>query len=290
MNNYLEGAGENLMFGGGDPGIHGLVPSDIEIRHNYFFKPLAWKGVWTVKNVFELKNAQRVLVEGNVFENNWVDAQDGFALVFKSENQSGTAPWSVTRNVTFRYNKIINTPSGLNIGASYGNALEGANRILVQQNLFDRVGTPALGGGGRLWQLVDDPTDLTFDHNTGFATSAALMLAALQKTYVTVRNNVIARGDYGIFGSGQGEGKQAIGYYLRASVITHNVIIGAKADLYPPGNFFPARAADVGFVAPNEGNFRLAHDSPYKRAGTDGRDLGADIDSLDAAIAGVVRH
>ena len=56
-----------------------------------------------------------------------------------------------------------------------------------------------------LWQLVDDPTDLTFDHNTGFATSAVLMLAALQKTYVTVRNNVNARGDYGIFGSGQGD-------------------------------------------------------------------------------------
>jgi hypothetical protein len=290
VNNYLEGAGENVMFGGGDPGIRGLIPSDIEIRHNHFFKPLAWRGVWTVKNIFELKNAQRVLVEGNVFENNWVDAQDGFALVFKSENQSGSAPWSVTRNVTFRYNKIINTPSGLNIGASYGGALEGANRILVEQNLFDRVGSPELGGNGRLWQLVDDPSDLTFDHNTGFATNAALMLAALQKTYVTVRNNIIARGEYGIFGSGQGEGNSAIAYYLRASAVTHNVIIGAKAELYPAGNFFPARLTDVGFVAPNAGDFRLAHTSPFRRAGTDGRDVGVDVDSLDAAIAGVVRR
>ena len=290
VNNYLEGSGENVMFGGGDPGIRGLVPSDIEVRHNHFFKPLAWKGVWTVKNIFELKNAQRVLVEGNVFENNWVDAQDGFALMFKSENQDGTAPWTVTRNVTVRYNKIFNSPSGVNIGASYNNAAEGANRILIEQNLFDRIGPPELGGGGRLWELVDDPSDLTFDHNTAFAASSALMLTALQKTFVTIRNNVLARGEYGFFGSGQGEGNRAIDYYLRASVITHNVIIGAKADMYPAGNFFPERIADVGFIAPNEGDYRLARGSRYKRGGTDGRDVGADIDSLNAAIAGVAHR
>src|SRR5207302_2038114 len=76
VNNYLEGAGENVMFGGADPSMHGLVPSDIEIRRNHFAKPLAWKignpeyaGIhWTVKNLFELKNARRVLVEGNLFE------------------------------------------------------------------------------------------------------------------------------------------------------------------------------------------------------------------------------
>src|SRR4029453_10702365 len=32
---------------------------------------------WVVKNHFELKNAQRVTVEGNVFENNWAAAQAG---------------------------------------------------------------------------------------------------------------------------------------------------------------------------------------------------------------------
>src|SRR6266513_2605324 len=76
VNNYLEGAGENVMFGGADPSIYGLVPSDIEIRRNHFAKPLTWKvdhpeyagTAWTVKNLFELKNAHRVLVEGNLFE------------------------------------------------------------------------------------------------------------------------------------------------------------------------------------------------------------------------------
>ena len=43
INNYLEGAGENILFGGADPGIPNLVPSDIEIRRNYVFKPLSWR-------------------------------------------------------------------------------------------------------------------------------------------------------------------------------------------------------------------------------------------------------
>ena len=60
------------MFGGGDPAIRDLVPSDIEIRGNHFFKPRAWRQgdpayagtAWSVKNLFELKNASRVLVDG----------------------------------------------------------------------------------------------------------------------------------------------------------------------------------------------------------------------------------
>jgi hypothetical protein len=43
VNNYLEAAGENVMFGGADPTIKDLVPSDIEIRRNHLAKPLAWK-------------------------------------------------------------------------------------------------------------------------------------------------------------------------------------------------------------------------------------------------------
>ncbi|MBL7983472.1 MAG: hypothetical protein JNM91_00670 [Flavobacteriales bacterium] len=43
VNNYLEGSGENVMFGGANPDILDLVPSDIEVRNNHFFKPLSWK-------------------------------------------------------------------------------------------------------------------------------------------------------------------------------------------------------------------------------------------------------
>ena len=81
-NNYLEAAGENIMFGGTRPGIPNLVPSDITIRRNQLSKPLAWMAqAWTVKNLLEFKNAQNVLVEGNTIENNWAAGQQGYAIV-----------------------------------------------------------------------------------------------------------------------------------------------------------------------------------------------------------------
>lgn len=42
VNNYIEGGGQNIMFGGGDPSISNLVPTDIEIRQNYLYKPAEW--------------------------------------------------------------------------------------------------------------------------------------------------------------------------------------------------------------------------------------------------------
>ena len=42
-NNYIEAAAENILFGGADPRIANLVPSDIVIRRNYLAKPDAWR-------------------------------------------------------------------------------------------------------------------------------------------------------------------------------------------------------------------------------------------------------
>jgi hypothetical protein len=71
-NNHLEAAGENVMFGGADPLINELVPSDVEILRNVLAKSFRWKKddeqfagtAWSVKNLLELKNARRVLIEG----------------------------------------------------------------------------------------------------------------------------------------------------------------------------------------------------------------------------------
>src|SRR5260370_21827542 len=100
------------MFGGADPKAPGLLRADIEIRKNHLFKPLSWKAddpsfagtQWTVKNLLELKNAQRVLVDGNLLQNNWTQAQTGVAVLFTPRNQDGTAPFSAVRDVTFTNN------------------------------------------------------------------------------------------------------------------------------------------------------------------------------------------
>jgi hypothetical protein len=120
-NNYLEAAGENIIFGGATPAIPGLVPSDIVIRRNYFYKPLSWRvgdasyaGIeWSVKNLLELKSARRVRIEGNIMENCWAHAQVGWAVIFNIFGDD-TSPDRV-EDVDFVYNIIRNTANGINL-------------------------------------------------------------------------------------------------------------------------------------------------------------------------------
>ncbi|MGC1651168.1 MAG: putative Ig domain-containing protein, partial [Candidatus Sulfotelmatobacter sp.] len=120
VDNFLEGSGENIIFGGGAATI---TPTDIEVRRNHLFKPLTWMpghpgfvggtdgNPFIVKNLFEIKNAQRVLFEANVLENNWGGVgQFGYALELTPKNQaSGTqnvCPICLVTDVTIRYSTI----------------------------------------------------------------------------------------------------------------------------------------------------------------------------------------
>ena len=58
--------------------------------------------------------------------------------------------------------------------------------------------------------------------------------------------------------------------------------------MYPPDNFFPPSLTDVKFVDLAHGDYHLARSSPYNNMATDGTDVGADIDALEAATAGVI--
>jgi hypothetical protein len=63
------------------------------------------------------------------------------------------------------------------------------------------------------------------------------------------------------------------------------------ASLWPSKNSFPADAAAVQFVNYKNGkggDYHLLPTSPFKNAGTDGRDLGADVDAVFVQIAGVL--
>jgi hypothetical protein len=292
LNNYLEGSGENVMFGGADPAIDGLIPSDIEIRGNHFYKPAGWRGGWTVKNLFELKNAQRLLVEGNVFENNWADAQVGFALVWKSANQSGGAPWSGTRDVTFRYNIVRNSTHGLNLSArgSLPNDIP-TSRVKVHDNLFEKIGPDSdFGGDGRLFQLLNDHRNIKLVHNTGFCGNSTIIFDGSVASGFVFADNAVNTGTYGVKGSGSSEGIPSLDEYVPGYVFVANIVISGDPERYPDGNFFPATMSDVGFADWTNGDYRLLSGGAYSGAGSDGHDPGADIDAVAAATAGVVRR
>ena len=103
--NYLEGGSETIMFGGADSSSDDKTPADIVIRGNTIGKKLAWFGqAIGVKNVLELKNAKRVLIEKNDFCCSWTQGQVGFGLTLTVRNQDGGAPWSTIQDVTIRNN------------------------------------------------------------------------------------------------------------------------------------------------------------------------------------------
>jgi len=294
VNNYLEATGENMMFGGGDPSISNLVPSDIEIRNNHFFKPTSWRGVWAaVKNNFELKNARRLLVEGNIFENNWLAAQNGWAVQLTVRNQDGACTWCTIEDVTFRKNIVRHASGGLNIlSTDDPNVSQNMKRVLIQDNLFDDINGTNWGSTGRLFQILGfvankGSVDLNFDHNTGFQQENLSFADGVSHTNFVFTNNLAPRGanGSGFTGSGTSQGISTLNTYFPGYVFLKNAIIGANASVYPADNFFPVSISDVGFVNDTGGDYHLSASSPYKNAGTDGRDVGADIDALNVATA-----
>jgi hypothetical protein len=299
VNNYLEGAGENLMFGGVDPRIPNLVPSDIEIRRNHFSKPLSWRvgsssyaGIhWAIKNLLELKNAQRVLIDGNLLEHTWRDAQNGFAVLFTVRNQDGRAPWSVVRDVTFTNNIVRHAGAGVNVlGSDNIHPSQQTQRILIKNNLFDDVNGSTWSGNGTLFQFMNGTTDVVVDHNTalhsGNFLTATFATSLMPNTRFVFTNNIAAYNQFGLFGDfGVGPGLPAIDAYFPGSVFARNAIVGGLASQLPPDNSFPATHSAVGFVDHARHNYALAPGTPFVRAGTDGRDLGADFAALAAAMA-----
>ncbi|MFL5575234.1 MAG: hypothetical protein ACJ79S_04625 [Gemmatimonadaceae bacterium] len=299
VNNYLEGAGENVMFGGADPAIAALSPADIEIRHNHFFKPLAWKDSgWVAKNLFELKNAQRLLVEGNVMENSWVNGQDGPAVAIKSTNQEGSAPWSHTGDVTFRDNVVRRAVTGIALAARPEErpVTNPTARVLIANNLFLDLGAPETGGGGtgKVIQLDGDLRDVTIERNTGIGRTNAIVFANGVTKGLRVRGNVFAAAQApwgnGAWSSadGHGVGIEAWHHHAPDGVNEGNVYVGRlDAKLFPRTNAYPEQLHLVGFADPQKGDYRLLRGSRVLGTAPGRTDPGVNYAALERATRGV---
>ena len=400
-NNYIEGTGENIAFGGADPAIPNLIPSDIQIRRNHIVKPLAWRnpvlpapgGVqasasgagslaggahyfkvvalmqsgaalarsspsaevsvrlasagavtvrwnavpgatsyrvyrgtsaggesrylevgapatsasfsgsgetsgapsggasqWAVKNLVQLKNAQRVTLEGNVIENVWKSGQQGYALVLTPRAEGGRVPWALVRDITIRYNTIRHANGGINIlGRDYNSpsGSEITRRIRIADNVFEDIGGSKWGGGGHGVIITQSPTDIVIDHNTFLQADNIVSIDDGASSGFVFRNNMARHNQFGVYGSRAGFGTAALKAYFPNAVFAKNVLGGGPASAYPSGNWFPSLAEFMAqFVDASRSDYRLVAGSPYIGAGTDGRSIGADIAALTAAQRG----
>ncbi len=322
VDNFLEAAGENLMFGGGAATEN---PQDLEIRLNYFFKPLTWMrcqpgfvggtsgNPFIVKNHLEFKNGIRVLFEGNVLQNAWGGfSQTGYSILLTPKNQNGHCPLCVVHDITIRYCTIGHVGGGIVMGdgkSDSGALSQGAWNESVHDVVIDDVNATAYDGGGYLFEEVNgNPLsaihDVVINHVTAVGADVKALLVSgndltnPQMNRFSWTNSIFATGSFGIISTGGGSANCAyhaggpagiLANCYNPYVFSQNALIAAKGN-WPTGNYLPATATAVQFVNYNNGsggNYQLQSTSPYKNAGLDGMDLGADINTVNSTIAGV---
>lgn len=330
VNNFLEASGENILFGGGPATV---TPADIEIRRNHFFKPLIWKPEapgfvggtsgkpFIVKNLLELKNAQRVLFDGNILDDSWGGVgQMGFALVLTPRNQNSQCPLCRVTDITLRNSVIRHMGSAMSIAnapADTGAIATAGERYSIHDLIFEDISADMYKGFGAFAMVISNGPqlqDVKIDHVTAFPDRVSFIVGADRSKPLpasfSVTNSILNAGERDVTSTGGGPQNCAYGVVqmgpeaifrscFREMTFTHNAIIN-PAKQWPKGNSFPKNKDDVGFVRVNqgkEGDYRLCWEkdkpasckkaSPFRQSGSDGKDLGADIDAVNAATEGV---
>jgi hypothetical protein len=325
-NNFLEASGENILLGGA-PGD--VTPADIEIRRNHFFKPLVWKPdqpgfvgsesgrPYIVKNLFELKNAQRVLLEGNILENCWGGfTQAGFAVLLTPSNQAGKCPSCQVSDVTIRYNKISHVAGVLQVATALSPrekaASSGGRRFSIHDLIVDDIDGQAYKGFGVFMLMVSAQPPLRsvrIDHVTAFPpkTLISILNGGSKIEDFTVTNSLFNAGMRQLISAGGGMANctrprdapiDVLNNCFANATFTHNLIIGGRKK-WPAGNIVVEDSVAAGirdFHDERSGIYRLCAEDGTKgckkrssglKAGTDGKDLGADVDAVEAATLGV---
>jgi hypothetical protein len=324
VNNFLEAAGECVLFGGD---ASTTVPTDLEIRRNHLFRPMNWElgqprfvggsdgNPFIVKNHFELKNAQRVLFEGNILENLWGGfSQTGFSVSLTPKgftnptNNMNLCPICQVTDVTIRYNTISHVAGGISIATvltgSGVRALAGG-RYSIHDVVMDDV-TTAYNGPGTLFKIMNDwprngLKDVTINHVTGFPDTHVLTLLDLawkpRISNLVFTNNIVGAGQYPVWSADGGPANCASSNVPITSIakcfspytFISNVIVASPypSSKWPTGNHFPEDFQAVDFLNYVNHDYALLPSSPYWGQATDGTNPGADMEALETAISGV---
>jgi hypothetical protein len=327
VNNFVEGGDSAVGFGGQGNPFGNPTDVEIRRNHLFkpwswmYGSPTYLGYAFGAKVALESKNSNRVLIEGNIMEHTWGDAGggavqggDGSIAWLGPKNQNNSCPTCDASDITFRYNLIRHAGAGpyiFDAPSDTGGVAVQAKRYSIHDNLLDDISTSYSrngSGNGILHRFLGTtifapPRDLMVFHNTGLTTGIGfLSLTATNVMFVnfSFTNNLEIGGMYGISGCLSLFGTAALNTCAPGYTFAGNVIVGGKSNL-PGGVLEPATASAVGFANFNNGNggdYRLCQGagnpvstctaaSPYMNAGTDGRDIGADLTTLNSLITGV---
>lgn len=259
LNNYVEGGAENILFGGADPANAELIPSNIEISGNVLFKPETWKqNKFTVKTLFELKNAKNVRFTKNYLANNW----EGSAFRITVRNQDGGATFSTIEDVEISGNIIVGAGEGINIlGSDDTYPSQMLKRLSIKDNLFLNLGGEGFDGSGYFIQVASGDT-ITIANNTVFNQGNIITFYGEQPRAFVFTNNVTGHGRYGVHGPID-VNSPAARAMIHANIFFNNMSIGSGDVNVPAGNEFVGSVDKLGFMDPAAQDFRLRPDSKY---------------------------
>ncbi|MBX3298140.1 MAG: right-handed parallel beta-helix repeat-containing protein [Acidobacteria bacterium] len=269
INNYVEGGAQNIMFGGADPPNAEMIPAGIEVRENHLNKPKDWVGKYTIKTIFELKDARNVVFADNLLTNNWI----GSAFRITVRNQDGKAPFSTIENVVIRGNVIDNAGDGINILGRDDNFPSQVLRgLTIENNLLLNIGAKGLEGSGYFIQASEGES-ITIANNTSLNSGNIVTLHGNIPRGFIFRDNITGHGDYGIHAPLDRRSDAAKAMFFGNVFINLNRI-DASGFSFPDGNLMVNDIGDVGFTDPAGCNFVLTTKSKFKGK-------GASIDQID---------
>ena len=248
---------------------------------------------WTIKNVFELKNARRVTAQYNIFESNWQAGQAGYAIVFTPRNSGGACSWCTIDDVEFSFNIVRHSAAGINVLGHDSPEVSGvATNIRIRHNLFYDINHTRWSGNGWFMLIGDGARQILVDHNTiDHDGSSVVYVYGGTATNPTINpgfvytNNLSRHNAYGLSGAFFSYGLAILNGFFPNATVTGNLLSGGTASRYPAGNFFNADF-DAQFVGPG-GDYRLVSSSAALGRATDGQNIGADVATIVAQTARV---
>lgn len=273
-NNYLNAAGENIMFCGGEPKNISVnqqyMPKDITIQRNLIEKDPSWNtnnGI-NAKTLFETKCGLRILVEGNTFQNQ-TGYQGDVAFRLTPRNEYINPSYIEVSDLTIRYNLVRNVANWINaMGSDDGSVYPGtfpgsgsysnhSKRWAIHNNLVYGLGNtcPAgvncgsimsitNGGGGSScydYLTTCKLEDLSFYHNTiDHVGQRWLCIMQSGEVGLDYRDNVInnnnGNGIYNCNTGGDGIGTTALNkWYGSTWAMTNNTVAAVVSSSSYPG-------------------------------------------------------
>jgi hypothetical protein len=218
----------------------------------------------------------------------------------------------VTLDVTIRNTWIKNVAAGFQIANARSDAgafAKDGGRYSIHNVLVENLDGDRFHGHGVMFEILSAQIvlhDISIDHVTGMASRALFMLGARTSeakiANFTLTNNLLGVGRLQqIILTGMGtencayrpEVQGPAGVFASCftnSKVAGNVIVGGS-NKWPAKNSLVKQVSDVGFKAADKNaisDYRLHTSSKYKGAGIDQKDVGADIDTIEAATKDVL--